>query len=143
MVRSKGSVNASVKWGPWNIMVPSTDPEHHDRVPTPDVPPSPCEPHEWPELQSTIVPKLRKFYGHAFKHPVTIPLSEQKEMLKFLEDGPSPPVPPSWIDFKLTGALQTVEETADPVSGPVSAPVPDRPRVWRPFLHPEGAEGLV
>ena len=57
-------------------------------------------------------------------------------MLKFLEDGPSPPVPPSWIDWQVTSEQLQVEQT--PAAGPArfATLVPARPRVWRPFLQP-------
>ena len=139
-VRSKRAVSAKVKWGPWCQMLP------HPLSETPiddsmlDRAPATAAPKEWRKYDK-VVKDLRKFYRREYNHPVVIPATDMEEINEFLDNGPSPNTPPSWIDWT-TGSGVCVpvdpDDTPDPDHDAPSAPTPPdlRGNLWRPFMQP-------
>lgn len=133
-VRSKKAVSAAVPFSRWYPMVPH--PSKPDAIiPHREIPVKTEDPKEWTDFDQRIVPNLLGFYRHSFPHPCHIPFSDQREMLQFLNDGPSENIPPEWIPW---GDMM-VEEAEEPVAAASTTTVPTSPRrgaLWRPFLQP-------
>lgn len=144
-VRSKSAVSARVPWGPYHQIMP------HPQVSATVLPgrnqvPALAPSKAWPQFKEQIVPCLKKFYTRAYRHPVHIPAVEGQEMMEFLQNGPTPPSAPAWIDWSrgVSEADAAADAAADdvdhreaaraPVSGPPEAP--RNKKVWRPFLAP-------
>ena len=89
-------------------------------LPAPDDQPSVAENKSWTDLEDVIVPSLKKFYNHRFRHPIHIPSEDRREMLKFFENGPPKAPPPRWINWAQHPLPQdessVVEEAASCVS---------------------------
>ena len=133
-VRSKRAVSAAVPFSGWFPMVPH--PSKPDAVISHrEIPLKTVDPKEWSDFDERIVPNLLGFYRHAFPHPCHIPFPDQREMLRFLNDGPSECTPPEWIPW---GDV-VVEEADHPAAAAATTTVPTSPRrgaVWRPFNQP-------
>ena len=137
-VRSKPAIDPRVQFGPWNRMIPNR--ARPDAIPHRDVVPPICTAQEWHEFADDIVPSLWRFYNNQFRHPVHIPIPYQKEMLKFLVVGPTPPAPPGWIAWDDTlddenQVLATVVPAATVTAAAAAEDRRDEP-VWKPFLQP-------
>ena len=135
-VRSKRAIDPHVQFGLWNRMIPNR--LRPDAIPHRDAVPPICEAHEWDEFADEIVPSLWGFYKNQFRHPVHIPAPYQKEMVKFLVVGPTPPAPPGWIAWDDTlddenQVLTTVVPTATVTVVAAAEDRSDEP-IWRPFL---------
>ena len=145
-VRSKPAVSASVPWAPWYQIMPHPQ-VSETALPASNQVPALAPLKSWPRFKDKVVPCLKRFYSRAFRHPVHIPTEERKEMLAFLESGPSPASAPAWIEWTrgnsesktcaTTGAVH-VEPALAPASGP---PEVSRKKIWRPFLAPRKNTG--
>lgn len=133
-VRSKDTVSAAVPFSRWFPMVPHPD-KPDSVLPHRDIPIATDTPKQWTDFEEKIVPNLLEFYRHTFPHPCYIPLVEQKEMIQFLVDGPTPNFPPEWITW---GDVEP-RDTEELGAAAATTTVPTSPRrggVWRPFLQP-------
>ena len=102
LVRSKSAVSAEVPFSEWHQMLPHPENPPNRVLPAPGTAPPMAPPKEWSEFEQTK-PQLRAFYSQEYEHPVHIPAAAQREMLSFLETGPSPHAPPAWIKWDREG----------------------------------------
>lgn len=127
-VRGKSAVRLSVPWSPWSQMLPHpAAPDAHIQPRTEPPPTAPSR--HWKGLDDKLVPGLLKFYLRQFIHPVHIPDQARYEMLSFCQNGPSPNIPPQWIQWD----AHTPDDLPDPTPAPPPVLLKGKKK-WQPFM---------
>ena len=111
-------------------MLPNPAPPHAEIQPRTQ-PPSTAPSKRWKGLSNKLIPGLIKFYLRRFVHPVHIPERDKFEILSFCQDGPSPHIPPQWINWDNGHVAAALP---DPTPAPPPLPLPKKRKAWKPFM---------